>query len=64
VLLIANNEELTSRGLEQNEAAELPHITRPRVNTLKQEKISDIRLDSLVDIAHRLGLHASIEIAT
>ncbi|MCU7922585.1 MAG: XRE family transcriptional regulator [Candidatus Thiodiazotropha sp. (ex Dulcina madagascariensis)] len=62
-LLIAINEELTSRSLKQNEAAELLHITQPRVSALKQGKVNDFRLDTLVDIAHRLGLHVSIEIA-
>ena len=62
-LLIAINEELGSRGLKQQEAAELLHITQPRVSALKQGKVNDFRLDTLVDIAHRLGLHVSIEIA-
>ncbi|MEW8492483.1 MAG: XRE family transcriptional regulator [Candidatus Thiodiazotropha taylori] len=62
-LLIAINEELNSRRLKQSEAAELLHITQPRVSALSQGKISDFRLDTLVDIAHRLGLHVSIEIA-
>lgn len=62
-LLTAINEELTSRSLKQNDAAELLQITQPRVSALRQGKISDFRLDTLVDIAHRLGLHVSIEIA-
>jgi predicted XRE-type DNA-binding protein len=62
-LSIAINEELLSRKLKQNEAAELLHITQPRVSALKQEKVNDFRLDTLVDIANRLGLHVSIEIA-
>ncbi|MCG7983806.1 MAG: XRE family transcriptional regulator [Candidatus Thiodiazotropha lotti] len=62
-LLIAINEELTSRKLRQSEAAELLHISQPRVSALSQGKISDFRLDTLVDIAHRLGLHVSIKIA-
>ncbi|MES9944447.1 MAG: XRE family transcriptional regulator [Candidatus Thiodiazotropha sp.] len=62
-LLIAINQELTSRSLKQNETAELLHITQPRVSALKQGKISEFRLDALVDIAHRLGLHVSIEVA-
>ncbi|MCG8074292.1 MAG: XRE family transcriptional regulator [gamma proteobacterium symbiont of Ctena orbiculata] len=62
-LLIAINEELDSRGLKQKEAAELLHITQPRISALKQGKVNDFRLDTLVDIAHRLGLHISMEIA-
>lgn len=62
-LLIAINEELDDRGLKQKEAAELLHITQPRISALKQGKVNDFRLDTLVDIAHRLGLHVSMEIA-
>lgn len=62
-LLVAINEELTSRGMKQSEAAEVLQISQPRVSALRQGKISDFRLDTLVDIAHRLGLHVSIEIA-
>ena len=62
-LLIAINEELDARGLKQKEAAELLHITQPRISALKQGKVNDFRLDTLVDIAHRLGLHVSMEIA-
>ncbi len=62
-LLIAINEELTDRGLKQKEAAALLHITQPRVSALKQGKVNKFRLDTLVDIAHRLGLHVSMEVA-
>ena len=62
-LLIAINEELDARGLKQKEAAELLHITQPRISALKQGKVNDFRLDTLVDIAHRLGLHVSMEVA-
>ena len=62
-LLIAINEELDVRGLKQKDAAELLRITQPRISALKQGKVNDFRLDALVDIAHRLGLHVSMEIA-
>ncbi len=62
-LLIAINEELTARGLKQKETAALLHITQPRVSALKQGKVNAFRLDTLVDIAHRLGLHVSMEVA-
>jgi len=62
-LLIAINEELTDRGLKQKETAALLHITQPRVSALKQGKVNEFRLDTLVDIAHRLGLHVSMEVA-
>ena len=63
VLLIAINEELADRGLKQKETAALLYITQPRVSALKQGKVNEFRLDTLVDIAHRLGLHVSMEIA-
>ncbi len=62
-LLIAINEELNSRSLKQKEAAELLHSTQPRISALKKGKVNDFRLDTLVDIVHRLGLHVSMEIA-
>lgn len=62
-LLIAINEELTDKGLKQKETAALLHITQPRVSALKQGKVNDFRLDALVDITHRLGLHVSMVIA-
>lgn len=38
-------------------------ITQPRVSALLQGKIDQFRLDSLVDIAHRLGLRVALEVA-
>ncbi|HEB93388.1 MAG TPA: XRE family transcriptional regulator [Gammaproteobacteria bacterium] len=62
VLLIAINEELDFRGLKQKEAAALLHITQPRASALKQGKVNVFRLDTLVDITHRLGLRVSMEV--
>ena len=56
-------ETLTERELTQQQAAELLECTQPRVNALMQGKIDEFRLDMLVDFAHRLGLHVSIEVA-
>ena len=39
------------------------NITQPRVSALMQGKIEDFRLDTLVNLAHRSGLHVRIEIA-
>ena len=49
--------------LTQTEAATLLTISQPRVSALLQGKIDKFRLDSLVDMAHRLGLNVSIRIA-
>ena len=62
-LIIEIAEQLKERGLTQTQAAEVLHITQPRVSALLQGKISDFRLDSLVDMAHRLGMHVSIGVA-
>ena len=55
-------ETLKERELTQQQAAELLECTQPRVNALMQGEIDEFRLDMLVDFAHRLGLHVSIEV--
>ena len=62
-LLMRVAEELRARGLTQTRAAELLCITQPRVSALLQGKIEQFRLDSLVDIAHRLGLKVAVQVA-
>ncbi len=62
-LLIDITEKLRSMDLTQAEAAEILCINQPRVSALLQGKISKFRLDSLVDMAHRLGLNVSIRVA-
>jgi len=62
-LLMRVAEEVRTRGLTQNRAAELLCNTQPRVSALLQGKIDQFRLDSLVDIAHRLGLRVALEVA-
>lgn len=62
-LLIAISETIKARALKQKEAAEILHITQPRVCALLKGKIDEFRLDTLVDMAHRLGLHVSINVA-
>ena len=62
-VLIEITETLKSRELTQQQTAELLHITQPRVSALLKGKINDFRLDSLVDIAHRLGLHVTLNVA-
>jgi predicted XRE-type DNA-binding protein len=54
---------IKERELTQQQAADLLQCTQPRVNALLQGKIDEFRLDMLVDFAHRLGLHVSIEVA-
>jgi predicted XRE-type DNA-binding protein len=62
-LLIRITEKMKTMDLTQAKFAHLLDITQPRVCALKQGKIEQFRLDSLVDIAHRLGLHVSLSVA-
>ena len=62
-LLIEITETIKNLALTQQQAAKLLHLTQPRVSALLKGKINDFRLDSLVDIAHRLGLHVTISVA-
>jgi len=62
-LMMEIAERIKAQGLTQTQAAEALHITQPRVSALLKGKINDFRLDGLVDMAHRLGLHVSINVA-
>lgn len=61
--LIEITEKLAGLNLSQTEIAKILSISQPRVSALMQGKIHKFRLDSLVDIAHRLGLRVSIQVA-
>ena len=60
-LMIKISEQIKSSNLNQKRAAELLKISQPRVSALLNGKINDFRLDSLVDMAHRMGLHITME---
>ena len=62
-LMMEIAERIKDQGLTQTQAAEVLHITRPRASALLKGKINEFRLDSLVDMAHRLGTHVSINVA-
>lgn len=61
--MIEITEKLAGMNLPQTEIAKILSISQPRVSALMQGKIQKFRLDSLVDIAHRLGLRVSIQVA-
>lgn len=63
VLLMEIAEKVRSLELTQTRAGEILRISQPRVSALLQGKINQFRLDSLVDMAHRLGLNVSILVA-
>ena len=62
-LLMEITEKLRSMNLTQEKAAEILCVNQPRVSALLQGKIDKFRLDSLIDMAHRLGLNVSIKVA-
>lgn len=62
-LMIRITSEISALKLTQTQAAELLHLTQPRVSALLRGKIEEFRLDSLVDIAHRLGLSVELLVA-
>ena len=49
-LMMQIAERIKDQGLTQTQAAEMLHITQPRVSALLKGKMNDFRLDSLVDI--------------
>ena len=62
-LLMEITEVITRRELTQQQAADELHISQPRVSALLKGKINNFRLDSLVDIAHRLGMQVTLSVA-
>jgi predicted XRE-type DNA-binding protein len=62
-LRIAISEELKNRKLTQTDTANILGISQPGVSTLLKGDTESFRLDSLVNMAHRLGLHVSMHIA-
>lgn len=62
-LLMAITERIAKENLNQTAAAERLGITQPRVSALLKGKIEDFRLDSLVNLAHQLGLQVSMRVA-
>ena len=62
-LMMAISEHIEEVKVTQVEAAKLLHITQPRVSALIKGKIEEFRLDTLINMAHRLGLHVTMQIA-
>jgi len=62
-LMIEINAKIDEGRYIQKDLASLLSINQPRVSALRQGKINDFRLDMLVDIATRLGLHVSLAVA-
>ena len=62
-LMMRISSEIKALELTQSQAAELLYLTQPTVSALLRGKIEEFRLDSLVDIAHRLGLSVELLVA-
>lgn len=62
-LIIAINDHIEEMGLTQAQAGKRLHITQPRVSALTKGKIEEFRLDTLINMVHRLGLHVTMQIA-
>ena len=63
-LMIEIREKVNELEITQTQAAKVLCISQPRVSALLQGKIGRFRLDSLVDMAHRLDLNVSIRLAS
>ena len=63
-LMIEIREKVNELGITQTQAAKVLCISQPRVCALFQGKIGKFRIDSLVDMAHRLDLNVSIRLAS
>jgi predicted XRE-type DNA-binding protein len=62
-LMMEIAERIKDQGLTQTQAAAVLRITQPRVSALLKGTINEFRLDSLMDMSHRLGMHVSINVA-
>ena len=63
-LMIEIGKKINELEITQAQAAKALRISQPRVSALLQGKIESFRLDSLVDMAHRLDLNVSIRLAS
>jgi len=61
-LILAIERRLNEFGWSQTVAAHNLGITQPRVSDLLRGKISKFSLDSLINIAARIGLHTQLVI--
>ena len=63
-LMIEIGKKINELEITQTQIAKALCISQPRVSALLQGKIESFRLDSLVDMAHRLDLNVSIRLAS
>jgi predicted XRE-type DNA-binding protein len=63
VLLMAITERIKQEGLNQTAAAMRLCISQSRISALMNGKIDNFRLDTLINLAYRLGLQVNLQIA-
>lgn len=54
---------MEAEHLKQEQAAEILHITRPRVSDVVNKKTSKFTIDSLVDMLTRAGKHVELAVS-
>jgi predicted XRE-type DNA-binding protein len=53
---------IAARGWKQAEAAEVFHVTQPRISDLLRGKVSLFSLDTLVNMVAAAGLHIDMQV--
>lgn len=59
-LMIQLQKRITSRRLKQKEAAEILHVSQPRVSDLLRGRIDLFSTDALIDMLARLGVRVRL----
>ncbi|NYZ69338.1 XRE family transcriptional regulator [Endozoicomonas sp. SM1973] len=62
-LMMAVTAQIKQKKLTQADAAELLAVSQPRISSLLNGKLDQFRIDMLIDFAHKLGLHVSVDVA-
>lgn len=61
-LMMAIEDYIRCHGLTQERAAELMHVTRPRISDVVRGKIDKFTIDALVDMLAHVGLSVDIKV--
>ena len=59
-LMVNLQKVITARGLKQAEVAKLLGVTQPRVSDLMRGRLDLFSIDTLIDMAARLGVRARL----
>ena len=61
-LMCSISEWIKDKGLKQEEASHVLHVTRPRVSDVMRGKSSKFTIDALIDILERTGKHVTLQV--